>query len=141
MKLIAAILLTLGLSAPVQAEEQLYVVYNTPSDHGIMMVAEKAWIVAPHVVITSPRTIEDLKGHRNGMLTLLTDKRPWAPVYFYKKNTAIWAKAYLCETELEVSADIPMEIASGAIGIAAILKQAGGWKSALETLYASAGGM
>jgi len=114
-----AIVPLLMILAGAADEPQLYVMRPIFCGHGPScpmvkkhrrMAMEKAWVVAPGVVITSPRPDDDSPWASDGMLTTGNEKDPGRPARWISHDP-LWAfNAFAIGEDVPVSKDIPKPI-------------------------------
>ena len=106
---------------PAFAEEQKYVEIYFEEQSEL----EKAWVVAPHVVITSPRGYPHENDTRDGYFQ-------GGQVWYFGTNMKYGIKAYVSYSELEVSEDIPPEVIKAYKKLKKVINSLGGIESVIE---------
>ncbi|MDH5543610.1 MAG: hypothetical protein OEY64_11675 [Nitrospinota bacterium] len=109
------------LFTPASAEKQSYVeVYFNEQPE-----LEKAWVVAPHVVITSPRGYPHTNDTRDGYFQ-------GGQIWYFGVNMKYGIKAYISYSDLEVSEDIPPEVIEAYRKLKKVINRMGGIEKVIE---------
>ncbi|MDH5511306.1 MAG: hypothetical protein OEZ32_13275 [Nitrospinota bacterium] len=112
-------LLMLGAMGVAEAEEiQDYILVRMSDGSSVL---EKAWVVSPRIIVTTPFEMEAYLADGNGLLT--SSK---ANVNFLARNRLAWMKVYTSDVDLPVSKDIPEEVLEVMTGLHQAIERAGG---------------
>ncbi|MDH5639203.1 MAG: hypothetical protein OEZ04_12010, partial [Nitrospinota bacterium] len=82
---------------------------------------EKAWVVAPRIIVTTPFEMDAYMADGNGVLT--SSK---ANVNFLARNRLAWMKVYTSDVDLPLSKNIPDEVLEVMTGLSQAIERAGG---------------
>jgi len=107
-------------AAPAVAEEQFqdYIIVRAGDGTSVM---EKAWVVSPRIIVTTPFEMDAYMSDSNGILS--SSK---AGVNFLARNRMAWMKVYTSDVDLPVSVDIPGEVLEVMAGLSQAIERAGG---------------